>query len=66
MQLVIYGDHSFVLSKGPEVTMSVNTCNIASFAAAVKVTYSNVHTYVDMHTREHTSPTVKVNWVHVL
>lgn len=66
IQLVIYDDHFFVVSRGPGVTMSVNTCNIASFAAAVKVTYTSVHARIHTRTHKHTSPTVKVNWVHVL
>lgn len=66
-QLVIYDDHSppsEPRALGP--TMSVNTCNIASFAAAVKVTYTRGHARVHLRTHRHTSPTVKVNWVHVL
>lgn len=31
--------------------MSVNTCNIASFAAAVSVTYACAHAYIHMHTQ---------------
>lgn len=56
----------FVVSRGPAVTVSVNTCNIASFAEAVNVTYTSVHAYTHTQTHKHTSPTVKVNWVHVL
>lgn len=48
--------------------MSVNTCNIASFAAAVSVTYARAHAYIHMcaHIHKPASPTVKVNWVRVL